>query len=102
MFIVKSLFENLEVVNGSRGLGGQPKWADLLTVFIWTIACIWIINNFVRSTLGKALGTSGAFVAGSEALIETLTNRIAQLSRDIEREGGLCLLYPQPARSGSD
>ncbi|NIV38342.1 MAG: branched-chain amino acid ABC transporter permease [Anaerolineae bacterium] len=55
MFIVKSLFENLEVVNGSRGLGGQPKWADLLTVFIWTIACIWIINNFVRSTLGKAL-----------------------------------------------
>jgi branched-chain amino acid transport system permease protein len=55
MFIVKSLFENLEVVNGPRGLGGQPKWADLLTVFIWTIACIWIINNFVRSTLGKAL-----------------------------------------------
>ena len=55
MFVVKSLFENLEVVNGSRGLGGQPKWADLLTVFVWTIACIWIINNFVRSTLGKAL-----------------------------------------------
>jgi branched-chain amino acid transport system permease protein len=55
MFVVKSLFENLEVVNGSRGLGGQPRWADLLTVFVWTIACIWIINNFVRSTLGKAL-----------------------------------------------
>jgi len=55
MFIAKSLFENLEVVNGPRGLGGQPKWATLLTVFIWTIAAIWIINNFVRSTLGKAL-----------------------------------------------
>ena len=55
MFIVKSLFENLEVVNGSRGLGGQPKWSDLLTVFVWTVAAIWIINNFVRSTLGKAL-----------------------------------------------
>ena len=55
MFIVKSLFENLEVVNGSRGLGGQPKWAGLLTVFVCTIASIWIINNFVRSTLGKAL-----------------------------------------------
>lgn len=55
MFIVKSLIENLEVVGGPRGLGGQPDWASLPTVFIWTMACIWIINNFVRSTMGKAL-----------------------------------------------
>jgi len=55
MFMVKSLFENLEVVGGARGLGGQPDWADLPTVFIWTIFGIWIMNNFVRSTMGKAL-----------------------------------------------
>ncbi|NIO09695.1 MAG: branched-chain amino acid ABC transporter permease, partial [Deltaproteobacteria bacterium] len=55
LFIVKSLFENLEIVGGPRGLGNQPDWANLPTVFLWTIACIWIINNFVRSTLGKAL-----------------------------------------------
>jgi branched-chain amino acid transport system permease protein len=55
MFIIKSLFENLEVVGGARGLGGQPDWAGLPTVFIWTVLCIWTINNFVRSTLGKAL-----------------------------------------------
>jgi len=55
MFIVKSLFENLEVVGGARGLGGQPSWAGLPTVFIWTVVCIWTINNFVRSTMGKAL-----------------------------------------------
>ena len=55
MFIVKSLFENLEVVGGARGLGGQPDWAGLPTVFVWTMICIWTINNFVRSTLGKAL-----------------------------------------------
>jgi branched-chain amino acid transport system permease protein len=55
MFIVKSLFENLEIVGGPRGLSSQPDWANLPTVFIWTIACIWIINNFVRSTFGKAL-----------------------------------------------
>jgi branched-chain amino acid transport system permease protein len=55
MFMVKSLFENLEVVNGPRGLGGQPRWATLAVVFVWTVVCIWIINNFVRSTLGKAL-----------------------------------------------
>ncbi len=55
MFIIKSLIENLEFVGGPRGLGGQPDLASLPTVFIWTVLCIWIINNFVRSTLGKAM-----------------------------------------------
>ncbi len=54
-FIVKSLIENLEFVGGPRGLSSQPNWANLPTVFMWTVACIWVINNFVRSTLGKAL-----------------------------------------------
>jgi branched-chain amino acid transport system permease protein len=55
MFIVKSMIENLEVVGGPRGLSSQPDCANLPTVFLWTVACVWIINNFVRSTLGKAL-----------------------------------------------
>jgi branched-chain amino acid transport system permease protein len=55
MFIVKSLIENLEVVGGPRGLGSQPDLANLPTVFLTTVISIWIINNFVRSTLGKAL-----------------------------------------------
>ncbi len=55
MFIVKSMIENLEMVGGPRGLGGQPDWAGLPTVFAWTVLCVWIINNFVTSTVGKAL-----------------------------------------------
>jgi branched-chain amino acid transport system permease protein len=55
MFIVKSLFENLEVLGGARGFGNQPNWASLPVVFVWTILCIFVINNFVRSTMGKAL-----------------------------------------------
>ena len=55
LFIVKSLIENLEIVGGPRGLSKQPDLASLPVVFIWTAACLWIINNFVRSTLGKAL-----------------------------------------------
>ena len=55
MFIVKSMIENLEVIGGPRGLGSQPNLANLHTVFIWTVLCVWIINNFVRSTIGKAL-----------------------------------------------
>lgn len=55
LFIVKSLIENLEFVGGPRGLSSQPDWASLPTVFVWTVLCIWIINNFVRSIMGKAL-----------------------------------------------
>lgn len=55
MFIIKSLFENLEFVGGARGLGGQPDWASLPIVFAWAVICVWTINNFVRSTMGKAL-----------------------------------------------
>ncbi|MBI4682126.1 MAG: branched-chain amino acid ABC transporter permease [Nitrospirae bacterium] len=55
MFIVKSLIENLEFVGGPRGLGDQPGWANRPVVFVTVVLGIWIINNFVRSTLGKAL-----------------------------------------------
>lgn len=55
MFIVKSLFENLEFLGGARGISNQPNYASLPVVFIWTVLAVWIINNFVRSTLGKAL-----------------------------------------------
>ena len=55
MFIVKSMIENLEIVGGPRGLSSQPNYVNLPTLFIWTVASIWIINNFVRSVLGKAL-----------------------------------------------
>ena len=55
MFIVKSLIENLEFVGGPRGLGNQPDWANRPVVFVILVLGIWVINNFVRSTLGKAL-----------------------------------------------
>jgi len=55
LFIVKSVIENLEYVRGPRGLSGQPDWATLPTVFLWTVLCVWSVNNFVRSTVGKAL-----------------------------------------------
>ena len=55
LFIVKSVIENLEFVRGPRGLSGQPDWATLPTVFLWTVLCVWSVNNFVRSTVGKAL-----------------------------------------------
>ena len=55
MFIVKSLIENLEILGGARGFMNQPNWANLPTVFVWTMLSIWTINNFVTSTMGKSL-----------------------------------------------
>jgi branched-chain amino acid transport system permease protein len=55
LFIVKSMIENLEVVGGPRGLSSQPNYSTLPMVFACTVAGIWIINNFVNSTIGKAL-----------------------------------------------
>lgn len=55
LFIVKSLIENLEFVGGPRGMNKQPDLAGLPAVFIWTVLCLWMINNFVRSILGKAM-----------------------------------------------
>ena len=69
LFIVKSLIENLEFVRGPRGLSGQPDWATLPTVFAWTVLCVWTINNFVRSTIGKALNA----VRDNEMAAEAMT-----------------------------
>ena len=69
MFIVKSLFENLQFVNGARGMSGQPDWAGLPVVFTWAVLCVWSINNFVTSTLGKALNA----VRDNELAAEAMT-----------------------------
>ena len=69
MFIVKSAVENTEVVGGPRGLAGQPDWATLPAVFAVTLLCIWIINNFVTSTMGKALNA----VRDNEIAAEAMT-----------------------------
>ncbi len=54
-FIVKSMIENLEIIGGPRGLSSHPDYAKLPVVFCVAVLCIWIINNFVQSTIGKAL-----------------------------------------------
>jgi branched-chain amino acid transport system permease protein len=54
-FVVKSLIENLEVFRGARGFMGMPNVATLPVVFLWAVIGVWMINNFVRSTMGRAL-----------------------------------------------
>jgi branched-chain amino acid transport system permease protein len=69
MFIVKSAIENLNIIGGARGMGGQPDFAPLHIIFIWTMLCIWIVHNFVTSIMGKALNA----VRDDEAASESMT-----------------------------
>ncbi len=81
MFIVVSLFNNLEVVGGPRGLSNQPAYANLPTIFVWTMLSVWIINNFVRSTIGKALNAvrDGELAASAMTINTRKTKMIAFL-----------------------
>jgi branched-chain amino acid transport system permease protein len=81
MFIVVSLFNNLEIVGGPRGLSDQPDYANLPTIFVWTMLSIWIINNFVRSTIGKALNAvrDGELAASAMTVDTRKTKMIAFL-----------------------
>jgi len=81
MFIVKSLFANMEMVGGARGISNQPNYASLPVVFIWTVLSIWIINNFVRSTMGKALNAvrDGELAANAMTVDTRKTKMVAFL-----------------------
>ena len=54
-FIVKSVGENLEVLGGARGLMGQPKYSNLLFIFIWMCLALWVLINYTKSILGKTM-----------------------------------------------
>ncbi len=69
LFIVKSFFENMQSLGGSRGISGQPDWATLPVIFITVAFGVWTINNFVTSTLGKALNA----VRDDETAAEAMT-----------------------------
>ena len=69
LFIVKSFFENIQALGGSRGIAGQPDWATLPVIFITVAFGVWTINNFVTSTMGKALNA----VRDDETAAEAMT-----------------------------
>jgi branched-chain amino acid transport system permease protein len=69
LFIVKSLFENVQALGGARGISGHPDWASLPVIFCTVVLGIWAINNFVTSTMGKALNA----VRDDESAAEAMT-----------------------------
>ncbi len=78
LFIIKSLFENIQAMGGARGISGQPNWATLPVIFIVVVIGIWAINNFVNSTMGKALNAVRDDESAAEAMsVDTRKTKMA-------------------------
>ncbi|MFN2224585.1 MAG: branched-chain amino acid ABC transporter permease [Candidatus Promineifilaceae bacterium] len=78
LFIVKSFFENMQALGGSRGIAGQPDWATLPVIFVTVAFGVWTINNFVTSTMGKALNAVRDDETAAEAMtVDTRKTKMA-------------------------
>ncbi len=52
--IIRILFLNLEFTGGASGLNGIPRYVNWTWLFILTAGTIIIINNFIKSSYGRA------------------------------------------------
>lgn len=52
--IIRVVFLNMEITNGAAGLNGIPRYTNWLWLFVFTALTIILINNFVRSSHGRA------------------------------------------------
>ena len=52
--IIRVVFLNMEITNGAAGLNGIPRFTNWLWLFVFTAGSIILINNFIKSSHGRA------------------------------------------------
>jgi branched-chain amino acid transport system permease protein len=52
--IIRVLFLNMEITNGAAGLNGIPRYTNWIWLFTFTAGTIILINNFIKSSHGRA------------------------------------------------
>ncbi len=52
--IIRVIFLNMEITNGAAGLNGIPRFANWLWLFFFTVISVVFINNFIKSSHGRA------------------------------------------------
>ncbi|HWQ78364.1 MAG TPA: branched-chain amino acid ABC transporter permease [Anaerovoracaceae bacterium] len=52
--IIRVIFLNMEITNGAAGLSGIPRYTNWIWLFLFTTAAILFINNFIKSSHGRA------------------------------------------------
>ena len=53
--IVKSVFENIDAIGAARGFMGMDRLTTPAWVFFWAVATVWVIRNFLYSSLGRGM-----------------------------------------------
>jgi len=48
------VFLNMKITNGAAGLNGIPRYTNWLWLFLFTTATVLLINNFIKSSHGRA------------------------------------------------
>ncbi len=52
--IIRVVFLNMNITNGAAGLNGIPRYTNWLWLFVFTALTLVMINNFIRSSHGRA------------------------------------------------
>lgn len=52
--IIRVIFLNMEITNGAAGLNGIPRFANWWWLFFFTVISVVFINNFIKSSHGRA------------------------------------------------
>lgn len=52
--IIRVVFLNLEITNGAAGLSGIPRYTNWFWMYFFVVLTIVLINNFIRSSYGRA------------------------------------------------
>jgi len=52
--IIRVIFLNMEITNGAAGLNGIPRFANWWWLFFFTVISLVFINNFIKSSHGRA------------------------------------------------
>lgn len=52
--IIRVVFLNLEITNGAAGLSGIPRFTNWFWLYFFTVATILLVNNFIKSSYGRA------------------------------------------------
>jgi len=52
--IIRVIFLNMEITNGAAGLQGIPRYTSWVWLCFFTVAAILLINNFIKSSHGRA------------------------------------------------
>lgn len=52
--IIRVLFLNMDITNGAAGLNGIPRFTNWTWLFFFTVGTVILINNFLKSSHGRA------------------------------------------------